>query len=111
MVKVHNPDFVKVLSEDYMPMKVSDVKSLVELGKLAASLNRPRVKVLWPLETKLFGDEINSRKIKFKLDESKIQTFDKDTMGKYNGALFYSLRYFNGFSRLLIEYTRVNLKL
>jgi hypothetical protein len=111
MIKVHNSDFVKVLSEDYMPMKVSDVKSLVELGKLAASLNRPRVRILWPLETKLFGDEINNRKNKFKLDESKIQTFDKDTMGKYNEALFYSLRYFNGFSRLLLEYARVNLKL
>lgn len=111
MIKIKNPDFIKVLQENYLPMKIEDVKSLADLGKLASSLNRARVKILWPLETKLFGSGINNKKESFKLTEEKIQTLDKNLESQYNEALFYSLKYFNGFSRLLLEYAKIKLGL
>ncbi|BAL80720.1 phospholipase C/P1 nuclease family protein [Caldisericum exile] len=109
MVKIGNPDFVKTLQERFLPINEDKVKSLTDLGKFAASLNRERVKVLWPLETKLFGNDINSKKEKFKLTEDKIKMLDPTIEAEYNQVLLYSLRYFNGFSRLLLEYARKKL--
>jgi len=111
MVQIASPNYVKVLQEDYLPMKVDEVKSLVDLGKYAASLNRPRVKVLWPLEEKLFGKAISSTTEEFKFTPSMLNSADKNIQSQYDEALLYSLRYFNGFSRLLLEYAKKNLNL
>ena len=92
-------------------MDVSEVKSLAYLTQYAASLNRARVRVLWPLENKLFGDAINSKTVEYKLNVDDIANFDKSIQSEYDEAILYSLKYFNGFSRLLLEYAKVNLGL
>ncbi|MGB9832672.1 MAG: hypothetical protein ACPLPP_04090 [Caldisericum exile] len=111
MVNIGNPDFVKTLEENYLPIYVGNVNSLTELGNYAASLNRERVKILWFLETKLFHDDVNSKNAKFKLTDDKIVKLDRKIQTQYNEALLYSLKYFNGFSRLLLEYAKIKLNL
>ncbi len=108
MVSIANKKYVETLGECYMPLKVDDVKSLVWLGKYAASLNRERVKVLWPLEEKFFGPEVSSNKEEYHFDPSKLHL---EYQAEYDNAILYSLRYFNGFSRLLLEYAKKNLGL
>ena len=111
MVSNKDPAYISTLREDYKVMDVSEVKSLAYLTQYAASLNRARVRVLWPLENKLFGDAINSKTVEYKLNVDDIANFDKSIQSEYDEAILYSLKYFNGFSRLLLEYAKVNLGL
>ena len=111
MVSDKDPEYISTLREDYKIMDVNNVKSLTYLAQYAASLNRARVRVLWPLENKLFGDAINSKTVEYKLNLDDIANFDKNVQKEYDDAILYSLKYFNGFSRLLLEYAKLNLGL
>ncbi|MEF3244371.1 MAG: hypothetical protein K6343_00075 [Caldisericaceae bacterium] len=113
MVGIANKKYVETLEEYFMPLEVDDVKSIVWLGKYAASLNRERVKVLWPLEEKFFGPKVSGYKEEFHFNPSKLHLgeYNLDYQAEYDNAILYSLRYFNGFSRLLLEYTKKSLNL
>ncbi len=109
-IEIKSPDWLRTLL-DAKPMDLGEVKSVEWLAAYGASLGRPLVRKLWPLEEKFFGKGLSS---------GSLWLFDKGSIGvsqpgtvqeEYDKVIFKPLERFSIFSKTLLEYAKSDLGL
>jgi hypothetical protein len=113
MIAMKNPSWLSVLTETTpLPVEPDKLKSIEWLGKYAADISRSRVRVLWPLENEFFGENVNKGNALWYYDKSTVKFATLGSVQeKYDEAIFWSLKNFASFSRLLLEYAKIKISL
>jgi len=113
MITMKNPSWLGVLEENYpLPVEPDKLKSIKWLGEYAADISRSRVRVLWPLETQFFGENVNKGDEIWYYDKNNVNFAPPGSVqAKYDDAIFWSLKNFASFSKLLLEYARLKMAL
>ena len=89
---------------------------ILNLKKIRTLTAEPTKKMAFDLIMKYYeettkSDNNGNETVEYKLNVDDIVNFDKNVQKEYDDAILYSLKYFNGFSRLLLEYAKLNLGL